>query len=62
MIYQSMLEDAGEGTGTLNCTDSTLSVLESSSYYKTAPMFFITKYSNIDFDGYKLYVNGTAIN
>ena len=42
MIYQSMSGDASEGTGTLNCTDSTLSVLESSSYYKTAPMFFIT--------------------
>ena len=61
MIYQSMLEDASEGTGTLNCTDSTLSVLESSSYYKTAPMFFITKYSNIDFNGYTLYVNNKAL-
>lgn len=42
MIYQSMSGDAGEGTGTFNSTNSTLTVLSSSKYYKTAPMFFIT--------------------
>ena len=42
MIYQSMSGDAGEGTGTFNSTDSILTVLSSSNYYKTAPMFFIT--------------------
>lgn len=42
MIYQSMSGDAGEGTGTFTATNSNLSVQENSSYYKTAPMFFIT--------------------
>lgn len=42
MIYQSMSGDASEGTGTFSSTDSSLSIQESSSYYKTAPFFFIT--------------------
>lgn len=42
MIYQSMSGDAGEGTGTLNATDSTLEIDSNSSYYKIAPFFFIT--------------------
>ena len=42
MIYQSMSGDAGEGTGTLTVTDSDLTILSDSDYYKTAPMFFIT--------------------
>ena len=42
MIYQSMSGDAGQGTGTFTATNSNLTVQESSSYYKTAPMFFIT--------------------
>ena len=42
MIYQSMSGDAGQGTGTFTATNSSLTVQESSSYYKTAPMFFIT--------------------
>lgn len=42
MIYQSMSGDAGEGTGTLNATDSTLEIDSNSSYYKTAPFFFVT--------------------
>ena len=42
MIYQSMSGDAGEGTGTLNATDSTLEIDSNSSYYNTAPFFFIT--------------------
>lgn len=42
MIYQSMSGDASEGTGTLTATNSTLSIDKSSSYYKSAPMFFIT--------------------
>ena len=124
MIYQSMSGDAGEGTGTLSASNSSLSIDSNSSYYKTAPFFFITNtnavinlenseldfgsgillsakgtinsgntaksvsltldssskmvltgdtyvsefsdedanYSNIDFNGYKLYVNGNAIN
>ena len=42
MIYQSMSGDAGEGTGTFTAKNSSLNILSSSSYYKTAPMFFIT--------------------
>ena len=42
MIYQSMSGDAGEGTGTLNATNLTLSISSDSDYYTTAPLFFIT--------------------
>ena len=42
MIYQSMSGDAGQGTGTFTAKNSSLSIQQSSSYYKTAPMFFIT--------------------
>lgn len=42
MIYQSMSGDASEGKGTFTATDSTLSIDSKSSYYKTAPMFFVT--------------------
>ncbi|MBR1413239.1 MAG: hypothetical protein IJ574_01030 [Bacilli bacterium] len=42
MIYQSMSGDASEGTGTFTAANSSLSIDSSSSYYKTAPMFFIT--------------------
>jgi hypothetical protein len=42
MIYQSMSGDASTGTGNFTATNSTLSISKDSSYYKTAPMFFIT--------------------
>ena len=42
MIYQSMSGDASEGTGTFTAENSSLSVMSSSDYYKSAPMFFIT--------------------
>ena len=42
MIYQSMSGDADEGTGTFTAENSTLAIDEKSSYYKSAPMFFIT--------------------
>lgn len=42
MIYQSMSEDAGEGTGTFNSSNSTLEIASDSSYNKTAPFFFVT--------------------
>ena len=47
MIYQSMSGDAGEGTGTFTATDSTLEIDENSSYYKTAPLFFLTNTTGI---------------
>ncbi|MBQ9015630.1 MAG: hypothetical protein IJ109_05855 [Firmicutes bacterium] len=42
MIYQSMSGDADEGTGNFTAKDSVLSISKDSSYYKTAPMFFVT--------------------
>lgn len=42
MIYQSMSGDANEGTGTFTATNSKLSIQSDSSYYQSAPMFFIT--------------------
>ena len=47
MIYQSMSGDAGEGTGTLNVSNSSLTIQEKSANYKTAPMFFITNTTGI---------------
>ena len=42
MLYQSMSGDAASGTSTFNCDKSTIEIQSSSSYYSTAPMFFIT--------------------
>ncbi len=42
MIYQSMSGDANEGTGNFTSKNSSLSIDSNSSYYKTAPMFFVT--------------------
>lgn len=42
MIYQSMSGDASVGTGNFTAKDSSLSIVSTSDYYKTAPMFFIT--------------------
>ena len=42
MLYQSMSGDAASGTSLFNCDKSSLEIQSSSSYYKTAPMFFIT--------------------
>lgn len=42
MIYQSFSGDAKKGTGALICQDSSIEILNTKNYYKTAPMFFIT--------------------
>ncbi len=42
MLYQSMSGDADEGVATFTAEDSTLTILSTSDYYTTAPMFFIT--------------------
>ena len=42
MLYQSMSGDTESGTSYFTCEDSTIEILESSQYYQTAPMFFIT--------------------
>ena len=42
LIYQSMSGDADSGTSTFTCESSSIEILSSSSYYSSAPMFFIT--------------------
>ena len=42
MIYQSMSGDASIGTGSFTATDSTLTVLDTSSVYNKTPFFFVT--------------------
>ena len=42
MIYQSFSGDASVGTSNFNCADSSIEILQSSDYYSTAPMFFVT--------------------
>ena len=42
MIYQSMSGDADIGTGTFEAHDSDLTILETSSPYSSAAMFFVT--------------------
>ena len=37
-----MSGDAADGTGVLNCVDSSLEILKESYIYSTAPMFFVT--------------------
>ena len=41
MIYQSMSGDADTGTGSFQCSDSSLTIINSSIYSST-PMFFVT--------------------
>ena len=42
MLYQSMSGDAETGTSYFTCEDSSIEIVSDSSYYTTAPMFFIT--------------------
>ena len=42
MLYQSMSGDAFQGTSNFECVNSNIEILQSSKYYSTAPMFFIT--------------------
>ena len=42
MIYQSMSGDASEGTGNFTSTNSTLEIVDNSSYYTASPFFFVT--------------------
>ena len=42
LIYQSMSGDADSGTSSFTCKDSTITILSSSSYAASAPMFFVT--------------------
>lgn len=69
MIYQSMSGDASEGTGSFVATDSTLTILPSSSVYTTTPFFFVTNTTaditltdvkaNFYQDGYFVLASGT---
>ena len=42
MVYQSMSGDASIGEGKFTCEDSEIEIYQSSNYYTTAPMFFVT--------------------
>ena len=42
MVYQSFSGDAGLGTGNFICKDSKIEIINTSSYFSTAPMFFVT--------------------
>ena len=42
LIYQSMSGDAESGTSSFTCESSTLEILSTSSYYSSAPLFYIT--------------------
>ena len=69
MIYQSMSGDANVGTGSFTAEDCEFTILEDSSVYLTAPMFFVTntsaeiKLTNVKAtfyeDGYFLLAKGT---
>ena len=49
LIYQSMSGDAESGTSSFTCESSTLEILSTSSYYSSAPIFYITNTAaNID--------------
>lgn len=55
MIYQSMSGDAGEGLGTFAAKDTALKILDTSSVYASAPMFFVTNTTaNISLTNVKL--------
>ena len=42
MVYQSFSGDAETGTGNFICKDSSIEIINTSSYFSTAPMFFVT--------------------
>ena len=46
MLYQSMSGDADTGVSKFSSTNSILEINSNSSYYKTAPMFFVTNTSS----------------
>ena len=49
LIYQSMSGDADSGLSSFTCQSSTLEILSSSSYYNSAPFFYVTNTeANID--------------
>ncbi len=70
MIYQSMSGDAAEGVGSFTATNSTLTILPSSSVYTTAPFFFATNTTaeisltgvkaSFYQDGYFILASGTS--
>ena len=52
LIYQSQSGDAASGTSSFSCDSSTLEILSSSSYYTSAPVFYITNTdANINLTG-----------
>ena len=64
LIYQSMSGDADTGTSSFVCESSTIEILSTSDYYKSAPMFYVTNTAaNIDLNSCTFtYGSGTFIN
>ena len=57
-----MLKKSGEYSSTTSNENATLKIKLTEDSYITSLEDDDTTYSNIDFNGYKLYVNGVAIN
>jgi hypothetical protein len=57
-----LAKESGEYSSTTSNENATLKIKLTGDFYITSLEDDDTTYSNIDFNGYKLYVNGVAIN
>lgn len=57
-----LAKESGEYSSTTSNGNATLKIKLTGDFYITSLEDDDTTYSNIDFNGYKLYVNGVAIN
>ena len=57
-----LAKESGEYSSTTSNENATLKIKLTGDFYITSLEDDDTTYSNIDFYGYKLYVNGVAIN
>lgn len=57
-----LAKESGEYSSTISNENATLKIKLTGDFYITSLEDDDTTYSNIDFNGYKLYVNGVAIN
>ena len=58
----NIAKESGEYSSTISNGNATLKIKLTGDSYITSLEDDDTTYSNIDFNGYKLYVNGVAIN
>ncbi|CDE54008.1 unknown [Clostridium sp. CAG:269] len=57
-----LAKESGEYSSTISNGNATSKIKLTGDFYITSLEDDDTTYSNIDFNGYKLYVNGVAIN